>query len=317
MSSVAAIDIGSNSVRLLVVGPEGAERCREMHITRLAEGVDRGGQLGAEPMARTLDVLAGYATLLRQHAVARLRVTATSAARDAQNRDEFFERVERSVGSRPELLSGGAEAALAFAGATADQPATAGPFLTLDIGGGSTEFAFGYGVVRGDVVPKDVLASSAPECSISLDMGCVRVTERFLRSDPPAPAELDAAGAFIRTQLERADAAVPCRRAKTWLGLAGTVTSLAARDAGIEHYDPSVTHGYRLARSSVEALHGELASRPATRRIELLLEPKRAGVIVGGSIILLEVMRHFGLDHITVSERDILDGLAASLRAPG
>ena len=312
MSSVAAIDIGSNSVRLLVVGPEGAERCREMHITRLAEGVDQGGRLGAEPMARTLDVLAGYATLLRQHAVARVRVTATSAARDAQNRDEFFERVERSVGSRPELLSGGAEAALAFAGATADQPATAGPFLTLDIGGGSTEFAFGHSAVR-----SDVLGSGAPECSISLDMGCVRVTERFLRSDPPAPTELDAASAFIRTQLERADAAVPCRRAKTWLGLAGTVTSLAARDAGITHYDPSVTHGYRLARSSVETLHRELASRPATRRIELLLEPKRAGVIVGGSIILVEVMRHFGLHHITVSERDILDGLAASLRAPG
>jgi exopolyphosphatase / guanosine-5'-triphosphate,3'-diphosphate pyrophosphatase len=303
MSPVAAIDIGSNSVRLLVAGPDGAERCREMEITRLAEGVDQSGRLGAEAMARTLEVLARYATLLRQHGVVRVRVTGTSAARDAQNRDDFFDRVERCVGSRPELLSGGAEAALAFAGATADQPPEAGPFVTLDIGGGSTEFAFGH--------------EGPPERSISLDMGCVRISERFLRSDPPAAAELAAAGAFIREQLARADAEVPCRRAKTWLGLAGTVTSLAARDAGIDRYDPSVTHGYVLARASVEALHAELASRPAARRSELLLEAKRAGVIVGGSIILVEVMRHFALDHITVSERDILDGLAASLRVPG
>ena len=301
MSSVAAIDIGSNSVRLLVVGADGSERCREMAITRLAEGVDRSGRLGAEPMARTLEVLERYASLLREHGAARVRVTGTSAARDAQNRDEFFERVERAVGSRPELLSGGAEAALAFAGATADQPASAAPFLTLDIGGGSTEFAFG---------------SAAPERSISLDMGCVRITERFLRSDPPAASELSAATAFIREQLERADAEVPCRRAKTWLGLAGTVTSLAARDAGLARYDPSVTHGYRLSRASVESAHAELAGCTAAARVELLLEAKRAAVIVGGSVILVEVMRHFGLEHITVSERDILDGLAASLREP-
>lgn len=303
MSSVAAIDIGSNSVRLLVAGADGAERCREMEITRLAEGVDQSGRLGAEAMARTLDVLERYATLMRQHGVTRLRVTGTSAARDAQNREDFFDRVERCIGSRPELLSGAAEAALAFAGATADQPLERGPFITLDIGGGSTEFAFG--------------SDGPPERSISLDMGCVRISERFLRSDPPAAAELDAASGFIREQLVRADAEVPCRRAKTWLGLAGTVSSLAARDAGIRRYDPSITHGYRLARASVEALHAELASRPASRRSELLLEAKRAGVIVGGSIILVEVMRHFALDHITVSERDILDGLAASLRVPG
>lgn len=310
MTSVAAIDIGSNSVRLLVVGPDGAERCREMAITRLAEGVDRSGRLGAEAMARTLEVLGRYAALLSQHGVSRVRVTGTSAARDAQNQDEFFASVERCVGSRPELLSGSAEAALAFAGATADQPPAAGPFVTLDIGGGSTEFAFGQS-------PASDSGSGGPEHSISLDVGCVRITERFLRTDPPAASELDAASAFIRSQLERADAAVPCRRAKTWLGLAGTVTSLAARDAGLSSYDPKVTHGYRLARAKVEALHAELASRPAGRRAELLLDAKRAGVIVGGSIILVEVMRHFALDHITVSERDILDGLAASLRAPG
>jgi len=312
MSSVAAIDIGSNSVRLLVVGSAGAELCREMAITRLAEGVDRSGRLAPEAMARTLEVLAQYAALMRQHAVSRVRVTGTSAARDASNREEFFERVERCVGSRPELLTGNAEARLAFAGATADQPATAAPLLTLDIGGGSTEFAIGGGALGADApVLHDALDS------ISLNMGCVRVTERFLHSDPPAAPELDAAAVFVRAELQRADAEVPCRRARTWLGLAGTVTSLAARDAGLERYDPSVTHGYRLSRASVEAIHTELAARPVADRAALLLEPKRAGVIVGGSIILREVMRHFDLAHITVSERDILDGLAASIRAPG
>jgi exopolyphosphatase / guanosine-5'-triphosphate,3'-diphosphate pyrophosphatase len=307
MSSVAAIDIGSNSVRLLIVGADGSEVCREMHITRLAEGVDRNARLGDAAMARTLEVLEAYGKRLREHGVPltgprSVRVTGTSAARDAQNREEFFERVERAVGSRPELLSGGAEAALAFAGATRDRAREGAPFVTLDIGGGSTEFAFG---------------SSEPERSISLDIGCVRVTERFFHEDPPTRPQLTEARGYIRNLLERVDGEVPCRRAKTWLGLAGTVTSLAARDAGLHRYDPSVTHGYGLARSRVEALHAELASRSAAGRAELLLEPKRAGVILGGSIILVEVMRFFDLDVITVSERDILDGLAASLRSPG
>jgi exopolyphosphatase / guanosine-5'-triphosphate,3'-diphosphate pyrophosphatase len=301
MSSVAAIDIGSNSVRLLIVGADGAELCREMNITRLAEGVDRSSRLAEPAMARTLEVLEAYGTLIQRHAAARVRVTGTSAARDAENRDEFFDRVQRAVGTAPELLSGGAEAALAFAGATADRTPAEGPFLTLDIGGGSTEFAFG---------------SSQPERSTSVDIGCVRITERFLHDDPASPAELAGAAAFIRTLLERVDREVPCRRARTWLGLAGTVTSLAARDAGLDRYDPSVTHGHVLARARVEALHAELAARDASGRRELLLEPKRAGVIVGGSLILVEVMRWFGLEHIVVSERDILDGLAASLRAP-
>lgn len=301
MSSVAAIDIGSNSVRLLILDAGGGEVCREMNITRLGEGVDRDGRLGEAAMARTLDVLDAYGASMRRFGATRVRVTGTSATRDAQNRDEFFRRVERSVGKVPELLSGGAEAALAFAGATADRAAEDGPFLTLDIGGGSTEFAFG---------------TSEPEQSISLDIGCVRITERFFRGDPPAAAELEQASSFIRSSLERVDREVPCRRARTWLGLAGTVTSLAARDAGLDHYDPSVTHGHVLSRASVEALHAELAAHSAAERTKMLLEPKRASVIVGGSIVLVEVMRFFGLDRIAVSERDILDGLAASLRAP-
>jgi exopolyphosphatase/guanosine-5'-triphosphate,3'-diphosphate pyrophosphatase len=299
MGSVAAIDIGSNSVRLLIADASGAELCREMNITRLAEGVDQNAVLGEEAMARTLQVLDQYAALMAKHGAQRVRVTGTSAARDARNRDDFFQRVERSVGSPPELLSGHAEAALAFAGATADRQRDEGPFVTLDIGGGSTEFAFGV---------------DAPEASISLNVGCVRVSERFLASDPPAPAELGAAIAFVRGLLEQVDREVPVRRAHTWLGMAGTVTSLAARDAGLLRYDPNVTHGYRLRRDNVEALHAELAAQPAADRAKLLLEPKRAGVILGGSVVLIEVMRFFDLESIIVSERDILDGLAASMR---
>jgi len=300
MSPVAAVDIGSNSVRLLIVGEGLRELCREMHITRLAEGVDRTGSLGEAAMARTLSVLEGFGQSIARHGATRVRVTGTSAARDAQNRDEFFRRVQAAVGSAPELLSGGAEAALAFAGATADRAGSEGPFVTLDIGGGSTEFAFG---------------GSAVQSSISLDIGCVRITERFFHSDPPRAEELAEAGGYIRGLLAQVEREVPCRQARTWLGLAGTVTTLAARDAGLTAYDPSVTHGYRLARERVEVLHAELARRSLSERAPLLLEAKRAPVIVGGSIILLEVMCYFELSSIAVSERDILDGLAASLRA--
>jgi exopolyphosphatase/guanosine-5'-triphosphate,3'-diphosphate pyrophosphatase len=296
MSPVAAIDIGSNSVRLLIAGPDGKELVREMHITRLAEGVDQTGVLAEAAMARTLEVLTRYGTALHAAGASRVRVTGTSAARDARNRDDFFARVRAAVGSAPELLSGTAEAALAFAGATADREPSEGPFVTLDIGGGSTEFAFG---------------TSEPERSISLDIGCVRITERFFSADPPAPAELARAQAHVRGLLERVEREVGCRGGKTWLGLAGTVTSLAAWDAGLDKYDPTVTHGYALRRERVLAMHEALAARSAAERAKLLLEPKRAAVIVGA-----EVMRFFDLRAIITSERDILDGLAASLLAP-
>jgi exopolyphosphatase / guanosine-5'-triphosphate,3'-diphosphate pyrophosphatase len=301
MSTRAAIDIGSNSVRLLIVNEQGAELCREMHITRLAEGVDKTGELAESAMQRTQRVLERYAEFLSRERVKvqRLRVTGTSAARDARNRSVFFERVQQAVGSAPELLSGEQEAALAFAGATHGRDAAAGPFVTLDIGGGSTEFAFGQ---------------AAPESSISLNVGCVRMTERFFfANDPPSPAELAAARDFLHTEFARVDRAVPVRKARTWLGLAGTVTSLAARDAGLTQYDPTVTDGYVLTRERVLALHEELCALPQAERAQRLLEPQRAGVILGGSIVLVEVLRYFDLPQIVVSERDILDGLVASI----
>lgn len=300
MSAIAAIDIGSNSVRLLIVGSGGAQLCREMHITRLAEGVDRSGRLAETAMQRTLTVLERYSGLLQRERVRRLRVTGTSAARDAENRAEFFSRVQQAVGVEPELLSGEAEAALAFAGATHGRDPGAGPFVTLDIGGGSTEFAYGQ---------------AAPESSISLNLGCVRVSERFFASDPPAPGELARAREFLHAEFAKVDRAVPVRSARTWLGLAGTVTSLAAREAGLAQYDPSVTDGYVLARERVLALHEELCALPAEGRARLLLEPQRASVILGGSIVLVEVLRYFDVPRITVSERDILDGLVASIEA--
>jgi exopolyphosphatase/guanosine-5'-triphosphate,3'-diphosphate pyrophosphatase len=300
MSSRAAIDIGSNSVRLLIASEQGAELCREMHITRLAEGVDETGELAEAAMMRTQLVLERYAGFLarEQVQVSRLRVTGTSAARDARNRGVFFERVKRAVGAAPELLSGEQEAALAFAGATSGRDPAAGPFVTLDIGGGSTEFAYGQ---------------STPDSSISLNVGCVRMTERFFSSDPPSAAELGRARDFLHAEFARVDRAVPVRQARTWLGLAGTVTSLAARDAGLSKYDPSVTDGYVLARERVIAHHEELCALPQAERAKRLLEPQRAGVILGGSIVLVEVLRYFDLPQLVVSERDILDGLVASI----
>jgi exopolyphosphatase / guanosine-5'-triphosphate,3'-diphosphate pyrophosphatase len=298
----AAIDIGSNSVRLFVAGAAGEELCREMNITRLAEGVDATGELASAAIARTIEVLQRYAERLREFDATRLRVTATSAARDAKNRSLFFSAVENVVGKPPELLSGAEEAALAFAGATRDQPRERAPFLTLDIGGGSTEFALGATTTEARV-----------EHSISLDLGCVRVTERFLKSDPVLPAEFAAARAFTRGLLEQAERAVPCRSANTWLGLAGTVTSVAAMTLGLKRYDPSRTHGFVLTRDAVESAHARLAPLPERERAALLLEPKRASVMLGGTVILVEVMQFFGLESIVVSERDILDGLVGSL----
>jgi exopolyphosphatase / guanosine-5'-triphosphate,3'-diphosphate pyrophosphatase len=298
MANVAAIDIGSNSVRLLVTDPGGRELVRLMNITKLGQDVDRTGVLASEAIERTMLVLTEYAGHVRQHAAGRVRITATSAARDARNREALFERVRQALGSEPELISGAEEATLSFLGATAGRSSAGAPFVVMDIGGGSTEFAFG---------------STGPERSVSLPLGCVRISERFLKSDPPAASELAAAAAHTRQVLQQVEPEVGVSRARTWLGLAGTVTSIAARDAGLREYDPTVTHGRVLTREAVERIHGELSRATLDERGELLIQAKRAGVIVGGSVVLLEVMRAFDLPALVVSERDILDGLAASL----
>lgn len=297
--AVAAIDIGTNSVRLLVLDGQGVELERQMRITRLGQGVDATRRLDRDAMARTLDVLGDYAALMAPHAVRALRMTATSAARDATNRAEFFSLVQGIVGQEPELLSGAEEARLSFAGATAGLAATApAKFTVFDIGGGSTEFARG---------------SSTPERFVSLDVGGVRVTERQLHDDPPTEQQLEQATAFVHALLAQVEREIEPQPGDRWIGLAGTVTSFAAHAAGLSHYDAKVTHGFVLEREHVVEYFRALSRANCEQRRAMLVEPKRADVIVGGAVVLDAVMAHFGLASIVCSERDILDGLAESL----
>lgn len=294
---VAAVDIGTNSVRLLVTDASGRELERPMHITRLGQGVDVTGKLSAEAIARTVAILARYREQCARHGVQRIRATATSAARDAGNSAEFFEQAERALGVRPELLSGADEARLSFRGATADLPSEAGPFLIMDIGGGSTEL---------------VVGQQQPEQVTSLQLGCVRMTERHLKSDPPSRVELDACRADIERVL--ATARIDARAVKTIVGLAGTVTAISAMQLGLERYDATRTHHSKLGADQIERAYAVLSHASLAERRRLLVEPQRADVIVGGAAVLLGCVRHFAIKELLVSEHDILDGLAASLR---
>jgi exopolyphosphatase/guanosine-5'-triphosphate,3'-diphosphate pyrophosphatase len=297
MGSVAAIDIGTNTVRLLIQAFDGTQLAREVAITRLGQGVDDTGVLGSEAMARTLAALDQYAALIREQGPQRLRIIATSAARDAKNRDEFFCAVERLLGQQPELLSGDSEARLSFAGATSGR-GDHGPHVVVDIGGGSTELAFGR---------------SAVESAISLNVGAVRITERHLRHDPPTPSQLAAALTNLSDELTRATEfrAVPDNT--VWLGVAGSVTTIAAHAAGLKRYDPGITHGMQLSRADVAASLERFSKLPVAERRGLLIEPKRAETIVGSCLVLQAVFTAFDLELMTVSETDILDGIAASL----
>jgi exopolyphosphatase/guanosine-5'-triphosphate,3'-diphosphate pyrophosphatase len=297
---VAAIDCGTNSTRLLV--SDAGERLVErlMTITRLGEAVDATGRLGVEAVERTLDTLRRYREVMDRHGVERVRVTATSAARDAANRDDFFAAAERIVGARPELLDGESEARLSFRGATAELDPADGPFLVVDIGGGSTEFAVG---------------SERCEGALSVDVGCVRLTERFLPSDPPAADELSAAISVVQAHLDDVARELPgATEAARMVGLAGTITTVAAVELGLSEYDRDAIHHFRLTRAAAEDVFRTLATeRRADRVHNPGLEEARADVIVGGCCILVAVMRQFELDECLVSEADILDGLVLSL----
>jgi exopolyphosphatase/guanosine-5'-triphosphate,3'-diphosphate pyrophosphatase len=244
-------------------------------------------------------VLTEYGAAIQKHRVQRVRAVATSAARDARNSQAFFEAAERAIGVRPELLSGEEEALLSFRGATAGLSPSEGPFLVIDIGGGSTEF---------------VLGERQPEALISVQMGCVRMAERHLKSDPPTPDQVEACITDVRRELERVRERIDVKRARRVLGLAGTVTAIAALQLGLDHYDASRTHHSILSRAGVEASFAQLASVNLEARRGLLAEPKRAEVIVGGAAVLATILREFAITELLVSEHDILDGLAASLR---
>ncbi|MCC5950681.1 MAG: Ppx/GppA family phosphatase [Acidimicrobiia bacterium] len=304
--TVAAIDCGTNSTRLLVAteSDDGSLATieRHMHITRLGEGVNASGRLAPAAIERTLAVLRQYADIVRGHQVDAdaVRIAATSACRDAGNRDEFFDAAEQLLGARPELLSGTEEAALSFAGATAELSPQQGPFLVVDIGGGSTEAVYG---------------TTEPEASISLDMGCVRITEQFLHSDPPAPEELSSALSVIAIHIDDLLREIPdASEAATLVGLAGTVSTMAAVEIGLAAYDRDRIHHFELSRAAAEDVFRTLATEAsADRRHNPGLEPGRVDVIVGGACVVVQLFRSLGFSSMLVSEADILDGLAASV----
>jgi len=300
-SNVAAVDIGTNSVRLLITDAQGNELERHMQVTRLGQGVDVTGSLHPDAIARTVEVLTRYGELVRRHGVARakIRAAATSAARDAKNSKEFFDAAEAALGARPELLPGEDEARFSFLGATSGLDPAAGPYLVVDIGGGSTEF---------------VLGTHAPEQLISVDMGCVRMSERHLKSDPPTIGELAACASDVRRVLEQVRAAVDVGRMRRMVGLAGTITALGAMAKGLARYDPKATHHMVLTRGAAREAYEKLARATLEERRGMIIEPKRAEVIVGGALVLLGILDAFGIEELMVSETDILDGLAASLR---
>jgi exopolyphosphatase/guanosine-5'-triphosphate,3'-diphosphate pyrophosphatase len=302
---VAVIDCGTNSVRLLVGDLDPATgRLRTferlMRITRLGQGVSARGSLDPEAVERTLTVLREYREVMDRFAVGRVRATATSAARDADNADGFFDAAEKVLGVRPEVISGEEEAALSFVGATSDLDPAEGPFLIVDIGGGSTELAYG---------------TDRLEAAISVDIGCVRMTEQFLSADPPKPDELSACLSVVEAYLDDVRLALAdIDQARTFVGLAGTITTVAAVEIGLATYDRDRIHHYRLTKPAVEEVFRTLATESIGERIENPgLEPERADVIVGGMCVLVQIMRTFGLGSCLVSEADILDGLALGL----
>jgi exopolyphosphatase/guanosine-5'-triphosphate,3'-diphosphate pyrophosphatase len=304
MTAIASLDLGTNSTRVLVADPGADGRLeildRRNTITRLGQGVHATGRLADEAVERTLACLRGYREVLDRHAVGRLRIAATSAARDAANRDELFDAVEDLVGARPELLSGTEEGRLTFLGATGELDAARGPFLVVDIGGGSTEFIVGTDRVEG---------------VMSVDVGCVRLTEKFLEHDPPRPEELTACISFTDAYLDDVVREIPAvAGARTLVGVAGTVTTVAAVEIGLLTYDRDRIHHFTLTRDAAEDVFRTLATESRAQRIHNPgLEEARADVIVGGCCVLVAILRRFGFDQMLVSESDILDGLALSL----
>jgi exopolyphosphatase / guanosine-5'-triphosphate,3'-diphosphate pyrophosphatase len=302
-AAIAAIDCGTNSTRLLVVDAEGRPLERLMRITRLGEGVDATGRLAPEAIARCVAVLTEFRAVMDDHGVGRGRLAATSAARDAANGDEFLSAAGAVTGLVPELLSGIDEGRLSLAGAVGDLDPTEGPFLVLDIGGGSTE----------------LIAADGPDdpdlAAVSMQLGCVRVAERFLVSDPPTRPELDAAETEVEAQLTDAIAAHPrFRDAHRLVGLAGTVSTIASLQLGSADYDRDRIHHSVLTVEDVGQWCRRLAAEPAEDRLARPgMVPGREDVIVGGALVLHAVMQRFGFSECLVSESDILDGLIASL----
>nr|WP_208382967.1 Ppx/GppA phosphatase family protein [Modestobacter marinus] len=285
---------------------------RRMEVVRLGQGVDATGRLAPEAIERTRRVLAEYAAQARELGAERVRMVATSASRDAANREDFEAMVTATLGQLPDVVSGVEEAELSFLGATASLAAAARvhgaaaprpPYLVVDIGGGSTEFVLGdAGGVR---------------AARSVDVGCVRLTERHLRSDPPPPDEVQAAEADVRAALELVAAEVPVGEAATLVGLAGSVTTVAALALGLPAYDPVAIHGSRIPVGAVRSVAAGLLTATRARRVASpVMHPGRVDVIGAGALVLRVIMDALDLDEVVVSEHDILDGIALRLARP-
>ncbi|MYX39752.1 exopolyphosphatase [Streptomyces sp. SID89] len=312
MTRVAAIDCGTNSIRLLVadadpVTGELVDLDRRMTIVRLGQGVDRTGRLAPEALERTFAACREYAEVIERHGAERVRFVATSASRDAENRDEFVRGVVDILGVEPEVISGDQEAEFSFTGATRELTGRADldkPFLVVDIGGGSTEFVVGEDRVR---------------AARSVDVGCVRMTERHLVrdgvvSDPPAEDQIAAIRADVEAALDLAEETVPLRAAHTLVGLAGSVTSVSAIAQDLPEYDSERIHHSRVSRDRVREITTRLLHSTHAERAEIpSLHPGRVDVIGAGALVLLAIMERVGAQEVVVSEHDILDGIAWSV----
>ncbi len=300
---VAAIDCGTNSLRLLMADFEGNamhELSRQMRIVRLGQGVDATGKFAEDALQRTFTVCDEYAAACKENGVERIRFVATSASRDASNREVFVEGVRQRLGVAPEVISGDEEAGLSFAGATREllghEPA---PYLVVDIGGGSTEF---------------VVGSDAPEFARSINIGCVRMTERHHLAEKPSQQMIGAAILDIDASIAVAQQAVPLGEAHSFVAVAGSATTVAAMALQLPHYDADAIHLTRLSLQQVSAVSEAFLSMSSAERAALpFMHPGRVDVIPAGALILRRVMERAGLQQVLISEHDILDGIAWSL----
>jgi len=299
---VAAIDCGTNSIRLLIADIDGAnfrEIHREMEIVRLGQGVDKTGQFHPDAILRTLAAVDKFAIEIAKRGVEKIRFCATSATREATNRDLFIDGVRERLGIAPEVILGEVEAALSFQGATRDFPATDGPFLVIDIGGGSTEFVFGTTTV---------------EFAKSMNIGCVRMSERHFTGGDADPGQIAAAIEDIDEAIAQAAKVVPITESKTLIAVAGTATTVAAAALELSTYDRYAIH---LSRISAEKVYSVsklfLAMKREDREVLGYMHPGRVDVIGAGSLVLSRIMLATGATEFVASESDILDGMAWSL----
>jgi exopolyphosphatase / guanosine-5'-triphosphate,3'-diphosphate pyrophosphatase len=299
---VAAIDCGTNSIRLLIADIDGSnfrEVVRDMEIVRLGQGVDETGQFHPDAIARTLAAVDKFAAEIAKRGVEKIRFCATSATRDATNRHLFVDGVRERLGIELEVISGDEEAALSFAGAIKDLDPSNGPFLVVDIGGGSTEFVFGTATV---------------EAARSVNIGCVRMTERHFASDPAKSEQIEAARTDIQAAIAQAAAVVPITKAKTLVAVAGTATTVAAAALDLPEYDRYAIHLSRITAQQTHDAATMFATTTREQRLQLgYMHPGRFDVIAAGSLVLSEIMKATGATEFIASESDILDGMAFSL----